>query len=175
MVKTNHSILLKKLLSCPPLRRNRRINHHFARLSHEMSAILVLVLRLVMVVALYAFVGWAFYTLWTTLQHQGENLAQHRIPALGIHLEGEGNDRIRKFNSLEVIIGRDPNCDYQVPDETISSRHARLSYHHKQWWVEDLSSTNGSFLNQEPLTTSTVIVSEDQLRCGQVTLVITIG
>jgi hypothetical protein len=142
---------------------------------HKMSAILVLVLRLVMVVALYAFIGWAFYTLWLSLKHQGENLAQNRIPVLGIRLEGEGFENIRKFSMIEIIIGRDPTCDYRVSDETISSRHARLSYHHKQWWVEDLLSTNGTFLNQELLTTSTVIVSEDQLRCGQVTFILSIG
>jgi hypothetical protein len=150
-------------------------NRLSVRQRHKMSAILVLVLRLVLVVALYAFIGWAFYTLWLSLKHQGENLAQNRIPALGIRLEGEGLETIRKFTMIEVIIGRDPTCDFQVPDDTISSRHARLSYHHKQWWLEDLLSTNGTFLNQEPLTTSTVIVAEDQLRCGQVTLILSIG
>lgn len=140
-----------------------------------MSAIVVLVLRVLMAAALYGFVGWAFYTLWRSLQQQSEDLALRRVPALSICLEGEDADKARHFSNTEVVIGRDAGCDYPIPDETISARHARLSYHHKQWWVEDLYSTNGTYLNQEPLTTSTVIVSEDELRCGQVTLLISIG
>jgi hypothetical protein len=140
-----------------------------------MSAVLVLVVRVIMVAVLYAFVGWAFYTLWRSLQHQSEDLALRRIPPLAIRMQSESEDRYRQFASSEIIIGRDLQCDYQIPDETISARHARLSYHHKQWWVEDLYSTNGTYLNREPLTTSTVIVSDDELRCGQVYLTITIG
>jgi pSer/pThr/pTyr-binding forkhead associated (FHA) protein len=139
------------------------------------SAVLVLVLRLAMAIALYAFVGWAFYTLWRSLQQQSEDLALRRVPALTICLEGEDRDRARHFSTNEVIIGRGDGCDYAIPDETISARHARLSFHHRQWWVEDLFSTNGTYLNQEPLVTSAVIISGDELRCGQVNLLLTIG
>ena len=37
-----------------------------------------------------------------------------------------------------------------------------------QWWLEDLKSTNGTFLNEEKLDTPTVIVTGDEIRCGQV-------
>ena len=141
----------------------------------DISAILVLIVRVVLVVALYSFVGWAFYTLWRNLQHHSQDLALRRVPALGIRIQGENEDKNRRFTTSEIIIGRDVHSDFRIPDETISARHARLSYHHKQWWVEDLYSTNGTYLNQEPLTTSTVIVSDDELRCGQVYLTITIG
>ncbi len=140
-----------------------------------MTAIVVLILRVIMAAALYAFVGWAFYTLWRSLKVQSEDLALRRTPPLSICLEGESSEKAHHFTGTEVVIGRDAGCDCSIPDETISARHARLSYHHKQWWVEDLYSTNGTYLNQEPLTTSTVIVTEDELRCGQVNMTIIIG
>ena len=71
------------------------------------------------------------------------------------------------FSSYEVLIGRDLACDLRLEDKTISARHARLSYRHNQWWVEDLKSTNGTFLNEEPVNTMTVLVSGDEIRVGQ--------
>ena len=78
-------------------------------------------------------------------------------------------------DSDKPLLGRDPVCDFQIKNETVSARHARLSYHHKQWWIEDLNSTNGTFLNEEPLYTATVIVSGDEIRCGQVDILVSIG
>jgi pSer/pThr/pTyr-binding forkhead associated (FHA) protein len=59
-------------------------------------------------------------------------------------------------------------------DDTVSARHARLSYHHNQWWVEDLQSRNGTYLNDERVSVPTVIVSGDELRYGQVATLIEI-
>ena len=65
-------------------------------------------------------------------------------------------------------MGRDPASDLYIEDKTISARHAKLSYHHGQWWVEDLRSTNGTFLNDEPVQEPLVLASGDRLRFGQV-------
>ena len=77
-------------------------------------------------------------------------------------------DPPREFTLPEVIIGRDPTCNLRLDDKTISARHARLSYHHKQWWVEDLHSTNGAFLNTENIVEPIVVATGDLLRCGEV-------
>jgi pSer/pThr/pTyr-binding forkhead associated (FHA) protein len=70
----------------------------------------------------------------------------------------------------EILIGRDPACDCQLDDMTVSAHHAKLEYHHNQWWVEDLGSTNGTYLNQENINTATVLAPGDELQIGQVTL-----
>jgi pSer/pThr/pTyr-binding forkhead associated (FHA) protein len=70
----------------------------------------------------------------------------------------------------EVIIGRDPHCEYPIPDETISAHHARLSFHHNQWWLEDLRSTNGTLLNGEKVDIPTIIVSGDEVCLGTIHL-----
>jgi pSer/pThr/pTyr-binding forkhead associated (FHA) protein len=74
-----------------------------------------------------------------------------------------------------VIIGREAVCDCRLDDPTVSNRHARLSYHHSQWWVEDLRSRNGTFLNGEPVQEPVVIIGGDNLRCGQVSIDVTLG
>lgn len=73
---------------------------------------------------------------------------------------------MRYFSQAEISIGRDPGCDIPIFDETISARHAQLTYHHNQWWLEDLTSTNGTRLNAARITTPTVITSGDEIQCG---------
>ncbi len=141
-----------------------------------MSGILVLALRLGLAACLYAFLGWGLFTLWRDLQQRGMGLASRRIPTLNLTIQrGPGDVGLRTFQQPEVMIGRDPACDLPIEDDTISARHAHLSFHHGQWWVEDLGSTNGTLLNQVRLTTPTVLATGDQVDCGKTALIISIG
>jgi pSer/pThr/pTyr-binding forkhead associated (FHA) protein len=78
-----------------------------------------------------------------------------------------------RFSTPEVMIGRDPACDVALDDPTVSNNHARLSYHHGQWWLEDLQSTNGTFLNGQAVSAAQVVTGGDVVRCGQVELRLT--
>jgi len=73
----------------------------------------------------------------------------------------------RFFTQGEITIGRDPACECSVDDDSVSARHARLSYHHHQWWLEDLGSTNGTLLNHVRVQMPTVVISEDEFICGE--------
>lgn len=138
-----------------------------------MSGILVIALRILIIICLYAFLGWAMYTLWRDVQLNIALLTTQAVPTLTItFLDVERRDQ-REYRTNEIIIGRDPSCECVISDETVSARHARLSYHHKQWWLEDLNSTNGTYLNEEPISTSTVIISGDEIRCGRVSFEVT--
>ncbi|NMC79389.1 MAG: FHA domain-containing protein [Chloroflexi bacterium] len=138
-----------------------------------MSGIFVLILRILMAISLYAFLGWAIYTIWQDLRLSSRVVSVRQIPVLRLVPE-DSELSPREFTIPEVVIGRDPNCELSFPDETVSGHHARLSYHHNQWWVEDLQSTNGTFLNDEKVYTPTVIISGDDLRCGKIALGISI-
>jgi hypothetical protein len=139
-----------------------------------MSGIVILILRIVLVASLYAFLGWAIYTIWRDLRAQGNLLTTPRVPSLSLTpLVGEP-DGMQTFSTPEILIGRSLASELPITNDTVSSRHARLSYHHNQWWLEDLNSTNGTFLNDERVSTPTVIASGDELRVGQVSLLIAI-
>src|SRR5215208_2881843 len=134
-----------------------------------MIATLVLILRLVLAVALYAFLGWALWTLLQELKQQGDKLAVQKKPAITLHITVEhGQESVRSFSQAEIMIGRDPNCELSMMDEALSAHHARLAHHHGQWWLEDLNSTNGTFLNHEKLTTAAVVISGDKFKCGNI-------
>ncbi len=86
-----------------------------------------------------------------------------------------GATSMRYFSQAEITVGRDPGCDIPLLDETVSARHAHLTYHHGQWWLEDLTSTNGTKLNDLRITTPTVITSGDEIRCGSIGLSISLS
>lgn len=132
-----------------------------------MIATLVLLLRLTLAIALYAFLGWALWMLLQELRQQGDKLARQRIPAISLHIKmDQGQENVRHFLQPEIVIGRDPGCDLSMMDEALSAHHARLAHHHGQWWIEDLNSTNGTLLNRERLTTPAVVITGDEFKCG---------
>ena len=138
-----------------------------------MSGPILLALRIVMTASLYSLLGWAFYILWRDLRRQVNFDNIPSVPLLKLSEENEAVE-IFSFNLVEVSVGRDPAADLCLDHPTISARHARLSFHHSQWWVEDLHSKNGTFLNGEPVDEPMVITQGDRLGFGQVSLIIEI-
>lgn len=134
------------------------------------TGIIVLLLRILIAVALYAFLGWALWTLWRDLRFQLQSTIYERTPLLSIEVATQEDHPVYEFREREILIGRHPSCQLILNDETVSARHARLRFRDNQWWVEDLQSTNGTFLNDERVTTQTVMISGDRLRCGQAVL-----
>lgn len=138
-----------------------------------MIASVVLVLRIALIVALYAFLAWALITLWRDMRQQGTKLAEQKKPGLTITVLSEhSRQKQGRFSQSEIIIGRHAHCDLSIMDEALSAQHARISHHHGQWWLEDLNSTNGTFLNDSKLTTSAVVITGDQFKCGNTLFVL---
>jgi pSer/pThr/pTyr-binding forkhead associated (FHA) protein len=138
-----------------------------------MSGTVLLLLRLMLIAALYAFLGYALLILWRDLQRQKDVLTSQQVPAIELLVAVDEATQAHQFNEPEVILGRDPLCDCTLQSETVSARHARLSYHHGQWWLEDLGSKNGTYLNNESVTEPTVVTEGDRFSCGEATLTIT--
>jgi len=47
----------------------------------------------------------------------------------------------------EVVVGRDPECQVVIDDQLVSRRHARFHHDGRQWTVEDLGSTRGTYID----------------------------
>lgn len=132
-----------------------------------MIAILALILRFALAIVLYAFLGWVLSILWQEIKQQGELLASQKRPSIQVKASLESGKEIRhRYAQMEVTIGRDPNCDFPILDEAISAHHARISYHHSQWWLEDLNSTNGTFIGKSKVSVPTVLIASDEFKCG---------
>ena len=132
-----------------------------------MTAILVLILRFALAVALYTFLGWILSILWQEVKQQGEFLASQKKPVIKVLAQLESGKEVQqRYSQTEVTIGRDPNCDFPILDEAISAQHARVSFHHSQWWLEDLNSTNGTFMGKSRVSVPVVLIASDQFKCG---------
>ena len=64
-------------------------------------------------------------------------------------------------------IGRDGANDLVVDDEEMSARHAAITFREDGFWVEDLESTNGTFLNGERIEVASRLQDEDLLKMGR--------
>ncbi|HET9771488.1 MAG TPA: FHA domain-containing protein [Acidimicrobiia bacterium] len=71
----------------------------------------------------------------------------------------------------EVTIGRAPGCSVPLADDTyVSQLHARIYVRDGKPFVEDLGSTNGTFLNRDRLSKTMPLHRGDKLQIGQTVL-----
>ena len=132
-----------------------------------MSAVIVLVLRILMTVCLYAFLVLTLLFFLREMQHTIRQKENQRIP--GILLQTDGVP-LKSFSQMEILIGRDPQNDLQLQDGTTSGRHARIFFSNRHWMLEDSQSTNGTFLNDEKILSPTALVENDIIRCGKINI-----
>jgi len=86
-----------------------------------------------------------------------------------VNLHPPGPDigrRIPLLNS-QYIVGRDSEAGFVVSRSSVSRQHARLYLDtNTNWWVEDMGSTNGTFVNEVRCTRPEQLVDSDQVRFG---------
>jgi pSer/pThr/pTyr-binding forkhead associated (FHA) protein len=71
----------------------------------------------------------------------------------------------------EVTVGRSPGCAVPLDDDTIAtSIHARVFTRSGELWIEDLGSTNGTFLNDERLDVPARLRRGDRVKVGSTIL-----
>ena len=73
----------------------------------------------------------------------------------------------------EVTVGRAPGCGVSVPDTTVSQLHARVFRRDGAFYLEDLGSTNGTWLNRGRVGAAVPIKRGDRVRVGSTLLEVT--
>lgn len=64
-----------------------------------------------------------------------------------------------------LLIGRRPECDLHIQDDAMSGKHARLEKINDRWRIEDLDSSNGTFVNGEAIH-NTLLNDQDVVVLG---------
>lgn len=79
-----------------------------------------------------------------------------------------GPDMGKRFalKGAEIFLGRGTDCDIVVDRDSVSRRHARVYRSGDGWGVEDLQSTNGSYVNDVPLTGKQSLRDSDFVKIG---------
>ena len=81
--------------------------------------------------------------------------------------EGPLRGTIVPLGTSSVLIGRAPGCTLVLDDDYSSSRHARIFPQNGQWFVEDLGSTNGTFVADQRVEAPTPVPTGTPVRVGQ--------
>jgi hypothetical protein len=69
-----------------------------------------------------------------------------------------------------IMIGRGADCQLILDDDYVSTRHARVVATPNGIYVEDLGSTNGTYVNGQRITAPTTITLADSVRIGKTML-----
>ncbi|MFY9914353.1 MAG: FHA domain-containing protein [Nocardioidaceae bacterium] len=66
-----------------------------------------------------------------------------------------------------ILLGRGADATIRLDDDYVSTRHARFVPHGDDWYVEDLGSTNGTYIGSQRITTPMVVAIGVQVRIGK--------
>lgn len=105
-------------------------------------------------------------------QHAPQNSAPKppSRPSLLVITDGEQAGAMMRLTDQPVTIGRAPDIEVSLQDDYSSGRHARLFPQGSRWFLEDLGSTNGTFVNGTKLTRATPLEVGTDFRVGRTTM-----
>lgn len=70
----------------------------------------------------------------------------------------------------EMFLGRDEECEITISDSFTSHRHARIFLQENTLYLEDLTSTNGTFVNGEKIEKPHLLEQRDRIQIGNTVL-----
>jgi hypothetical protein len=80
--------------------------------------------------------------------------------------------RLSLTTSDEVMIGRSRLCDCVISDADVSRHHARLRHGDGTWWLSDLGSANGTYVNEWRLSRELEVRPGDRVSFGDARFVL---
>ena len=85
-------------------------------------------------------------------------------------VEGGNAGEVVSLANAPLLIGRGNDAAIRLDDDYVSTRHARIAISGDQWYVEDLGSTNGTYVGSSRITQATAISLGTQIRIGKTIL-----
>ncbi len=136
--------------------------------------VILLLLRVAVVFLLYFFLWQVMRVVTRELQVGGSAAAAQTAPygQLVVLNAGPTGIPVGKIFPLApvTVIGRSTEAEVALNDTFLSSEHARLELRNMVWFLEDLNSTNSTFLNGFEVRAATEVHDGDVVRVGRVEL-----
>ena len=85
-------------------------------------------------------------------------------------VEGANAGQRAELDAGPILIGRGSDAAIRLDDDYVSTRHARIAASGDQWFVEDLGSTNGTYVGSARITQPTNLALGARIRIGKTTL-----
>ena len=87
-------------------------------------------------------------------------------------INGGVGHKVVQIGEGVTVIGRSPECDVQLAVENVSRMHARIRYGDEEYYLEDLDSTNGTYVNSIRVV-GCVLRNNDLIEIGGVKIIFT--
>lgn len=141
-------------------------------------SLFILALRIAGAVLLYLFVLGAVAVIWRDWRAAARQVQEARrssVVPLGrlVVIDGGRTDLASGQSfplSVTTGMGRSSSNTVIVDDPFASSEHALLVRRGERWWLEDLASRNGTFLNGDRLAAPAIVATGDEVGIGGVRL-----
>ena len=132
------------------------------------------VLRLISAFALLGVVGVMIWLVYRDMRLTADMFiaqTEKHGHLLVIHTESTTIHANQTFDLLPVTgIGRAATNTIMLDDDYASGEHALITQRGQQWWAQDLGSSNGTLLNNEPLSRPITVMSGDVITIGSTEL-----
>ena len=101
---------------------------------------------------------------------KGKNKPRRGAPTHLVVVDGENPGTRAELADAPLLIGRGSDAAIKLYDDYVSTRHARVAASGDVWFVEDLGSTNGTYVGPVRITQPTTIGLGVQVRVGKTIL-----
>ncbi|WP_237225301.1 FHA domain-containing protein FhaB/FipA [Rothia nasisuis] len=91
-------------------------------------------------------------------------------PSVLVVLDGPQAGASMRLGDTPVTLGRATDIEVSLQDDYASGRHARLFPQGSRWFIEDMGSTNGTFVGETRLTRATPLDANQPFRVGRTTM-----
>ena len=103
-------------------------------------------------------------------RRQPKQKARKGSPTHVLVVDGANKGERADLTEAPILIGRGADAAIRLDDDYVSTRHARIASSGDQWFVEDLGSTNGTYIGTVRITQPTTITLGTQVRIGKTIL-----
>ena len=86
--------------------------------------------------------------------------------SLVVTTAGKAKGQVIPIRLAQFVIGRDPQCNLRPASALISKRHCAVLVKSGQVFVRDFDSTNGTFINENPVKGEAPLQNDDELKVG---------
>jgi diguanylate cyclase (GGDEF)-like protein len=102
---------------------------------------------------------------WITAPKRASSPASRDACLVHIYPTGPTMGARYPLTEAALVVGRGEDCTIQIQDHSVSRRHARIEHAQDGFYVHDLQSTNGTFVNDRPVADA-LLHDGDYLRVG---------
>jgi len=121
-----------------------------------------------MLAILYLFLALLVVAAWRELRPAAIERRRQAV----LEVLDPGRARLARGEQIRVTsgatLGRSPESGIRVEEDSVSARHAAIRFESGRWWLEDLGSTNGTYVNQMRVTGRAPLREGDVVQVGLV-------